>query len=209
MYALIHCTHDYFIHATCSINAHISHLLHNPFWRYTSNLQKVPQMTQNYLEFSRSKDIHPKSHNIICFALGWAVFKLRTNLGQIVTCSRLKVHIYAYGIHPRGLNFRPFRSTMSCFWVTHLVWKRALHGPNDLDMFKVKVHICILYTLPITKFSGYFSLRWLVFELRPNFGERSTKWPQNDIDMFKVKVTDMHNTYIPGTLTLRSLSPLN
>ena len=59
--------------------------------------------------------------------------------------------------------------------------------PNDLDMFKVKgtLSFISLYNKPFSSYSPIW--------------EKYTEWPLNAPDMFKIKNTNVHATYIPET----------
>ncbi len=78
-------------------------------------------------------------------------------------------------------NFRPFRSTMSRFWVmAQFLEKVHQMTPNDLDVFKVKnTNMHVTYT-PDAQIFICFALQWAVFESPPNFQKSALngpKWP--------------------------------
>ncbi len=123
-------------------------------------------------------------------------------------------------------NFCPFDSMTSRFWVTSQFWM----APNYLDMFKIKsIYMHTTYT-PGAQFSTFslydeplydesrpllqkvhcrmtpifvrFSLRWAVFELRSDL----QKSAPNDLDMLKVKNTNMHMLHAPPMPKFLSVS---
>ncbi len=103
-----------------------------------------------------------------------------------LTCSRWKITICILHTPPRLKRFFPFCSTMS-------LGKRA---PNDpimpLTCATSKVHIGILHTsIPKAQFSFVLLYDKLFLSYAP-FWEKCTTWPPNDLDMFKVKNTNMH-----------------
>ena len=80
-------------------------------------------------------------------------------------------------------NFHPFYSTMSRFLVMLLLFKQgALNDP------KWPWHVQYQKRRP---FRSTMSRFWVVTK----FCEKPTKWPENDLDMFKDKSTHMHSTY--------------
>ncbi len=103
----------------------------------------------------------------------------------------------AFYIHPRGTNFRPFRSMMICVCVMLPFSEKCTEwSKTNLARSRSKIWISMLHIPPRPKFSSV-SLYCMLFLNYPLFSEKYTEWPQNDLDMFKVKGTHIHTTYIP------------
>ena len=69
-------------------------------------------------------------------------------------------------------NFRPFRSTISCFWImVQFLEKCTKMTPNDLDMFKVKNTTFLLYTPTTHKFSSVSLYDEPLLSYGPIFGK--------------------------------------
>ncbi len=143
----------------------------------------------------------------------WSILDLPSNLSKVHqmkakwpwNLSRAKVPICILHTPPEAQIYCPFHSAMCHFWVTALFCEKctyrpifgisAVNVPNvTLTCSSTQVPICILYECP-----DVHSVRTLMRSLRvvTQFGETCTEWPQQDIDIFKVKDTHMHtSTYI-------------
>ncbi len=60
--------------------------------------------------------------------------------------------------------------------------------PNDIDMFEVME----------AQIFNLFTLRLAVFIIVPNLWEKCTECPLYNLNMLKVKITDVHSTYTLG-----------
>ncbi len=104
---------------------------------------------------------------------------------------------HACYIHPRGPNFRPFRSTTSRFWVMAQFSEKCTEWPQmTLTCSRSKIPTCMLHTWPEAQIFVPFTLRWALFKLRPNY-RKSAQNDLNELDMLEVKNTNMHVTYTP------------
>ncbi len=96
--------------------------------------------------------------------------------------------------HTRGPNFRPFRSTMSRFWVMVQFSEKCTEWPKmTLTCSRSKIKTYMLHTPHEAQIFVSFALQWAVFE----FGKVQWMTP-NDLDMFKVKNSNIHATSTPG-----------
>ena len=96
----------------------------------------------------------PEAQIFVCFALRWAVFELRPNFRKSAPNDpkwpwhvQGQIYQHACYIHPRGPNFRPFRSTMSRFWVTAQFLEKCTEWPQmTLTCSRSKIPTCMLHT---------------------------------------------------------------
>ena len=113
-----------------------------------------------------------------------------------LTCSRSKIPICM--VHtPLSPNFRPFRSTMNCFWVIVQFGEKSTECLQmTLTCSRSEIPTCMLHTPPRPKFSSVSIYNKLFSSYGPILGIVHWMTPK-DLDMFKIKGTHMHNTYIP------------
>ena len=129
-----------------------------------------------------------EAHIFVRFALRWAMFELRPNFRESARNDpkwpwQGPQYQHAWYIHPPS----PFRSTMSRFWVTVQFSKKCTQWRQmTLTCSESQCqHACYIH--PETHvFLGYCPIFWKVHRMTPN-----------DVDMFKVKNTNMHATYTP------------
>ena len=82
---------------------------------------------------------------------------------------------------PRSKNFCPFRSMMSCFWITAQYWEKCTEWPQTTMTFsKVKNTNMHATYAPEAHIFVRFTLRWAVFELHPfirKSAQNDPEWP--------------------------------
>ena len=151
-------------------------------------------------------------HNLVHFTGKSAQTDAKTTL----TGARSNSTHIATTYIPQMPNFCPFPSMMSRFWVTSQFWMT----PNYLEMFKIKsIHMHTTHTPQVfnmfhSMMSRYrvtppFYTEWpqfssvslyeklfLSYRVLSNFRKSALNDP-NDLDMLKVKNTNMHVTYAP------------
>ncbi len=106
---------------------------------------------------------------------------------------------HAFSIHPWDPNFRLFCSTMSRFWVTAQFLEKCTKWPWHVQGQKYQ-HVCSVHPLPLSEAQIFvpFALRWAVLELH-GFFAKVHRMTQNDLDMLKVKNTNIRATNTPET----------
>ncbi len=67
---------------------------------------------------------------------------------------QVKKYTYARKLHPRGANCIQFALLRAVLELRSISGKEHRMTQNDLQMFKVKMPICMLYILPKSKFSS-------------------------------------------------------
>ncbi len=180
-YTLTLCTHDSFIHATSSINAHISHLVHNdddPCWRYRPSCAKCNKW-HRWPWIFKIKTVHIHTTYYIPKVF-WIRVMPFSGKGNIKITPKYQYACYL-PVHPRGPNISPFHSTMGRFRVTPpFPGKVHLMTPNDLDMFKIKnINMHATYTSYAQIFRP-FAVWWAISDLRPFFWKSAPNdptWP--------------------------------
>ncbi len=113
------------------------------------------------------------------------------NPQMILTCSRSKVHICILHVHA---SFHPFRSRMSHFRVTAQFCSRSKVHTSIYTYIHIP-YIHITY-IPEAQVFIRFGLMMSRFRITLLFRKVHQMTP-NDLDMFKVKNTNMHATYTP------------
>ncbi len=104
---------------------------------------------------------------------------------------------HACYIHARGPNFCAFHYTMSRFLVTGQFLEKCTEWPQmTLTCSRSKIPIRMLDAPPRPKFLFVSLYNEPLLLYWPIFGKLHRMAP-NDLDMFKVKNTNMHVTYIP------------
>ena len=103
----------------------------------------------------------------------------------------------AYYIYPCWPNFRPFRSTISRFWVTTQFSEKCTEWPQmTLTCSRSKIPTGMLHTPPRPKFLSVSLYDEPFLSYGAIFGKVHRMTP-NDLAMFKVKNTDRHVAYTP------------
>ncbi len=184
---LIHCTHDYFIHATkCSMYTyHIMHKKNGAF-----DWEKCAEWSQNDLKQVQDqkvfiwllyKYLRHKFHpfHFTTSGLSYDTFFRKVHRMTPKWPRHVAVQKYQHAcyIKPRGTKFCPFNSTMSQFWVMKQFVKNASNNPKIiLTCSRLKVPICIQNTPPRPKFSSVMLYDELPF-LRPFLQKRASNDP--------------------------------
>ncbi len=104
---------------------------------------------------------------------------------------------YAYHIHARGPNFRPYCSTMILVHVIAQFGEKCTEWHQiHFDMFNVKsTHMHITHTREVQIFVRFAPIS--SFPVMAQFGGKCTELPQNDINMLEVKSIHVHTSYAP------------
>ena len=124
----------------------------------------------------------PEAQIFVRFTLWWAVFWLWANFWKSAPNDpKWPWHVqgqkyqHACYIHPRGPNFRPFRSTMSRFWVTAQFSEKRTKWPWYVHGQKYQ-HACNIYRQDPNFHQFLFTIS--CFWVMGQFSEKCTKWPQ-------------------------------
>ena len=146
--------------------------------------------------------IHPRGPNFHPFRSTISLYWVMRQFSE--KCTKWPRHVqgqkyqHACYIHPQGLNFHPFHSTMSRFWVVTQKPNFRESAPNipkwpwHAQSHKYQ-HACYIHPRG-PNFCLFCSMLFLSYG--PIFGKVHRMTP-NDLDMFKVKNTNMHVTYTP------------
>ncbi len=111
--------------------------------------------------------------------------------------SRYRVTPPFFKKYPNAPNFHPFRSTMSRFWVMAQFLEKCTKWPQMTSTYsRSKIPSCMLHTPPRHKFSSVSLYDKPFLNYGPIFGKVHRMTP-NDLDMFKVKNTNIHVIYTP------------
>ena len=167
----VHCTHDYFIHATGLFVL----LYDEQFSSYTPFLEKYTEWPQMTLTSSRSKYqyacyIHARGPNFSPFCSMMSNFSVKAKF--LEKCTKWPWHVqrqkyqHACYIHHRGPNFCTFRSMMSRFGVTPLFSEECTEWPQmTLPCSRSKYqHACYIHPR-----GPYFHQFRYTMSLRENF----------------------------------------
>ncbi len=111
--------------------------------------------------------------------------------------SRLKVPISIQHT-AQGLNFHHFTLWWAIFELCDFFCKSARKDPKWPWHVQKYQLICLLHAPLGPNFHLFCSTNWLHLSYEP-ICDKCTKWPQNDLDMFKVKSTHMNTLYIHET----------
>ncbi len=141
-------------------------------------------------KYQHAFSIHPSDPNLILslydetFLSHGPIFRKVHRMTQMtLTCSKSKIPtcmLYTPPPPPRGTNFCPFRSTMSCSWVTRLFKKSA---PNDLKwpwhvQGQKYQHACCKHPRG-PNFFVRFALWWAILDLQANFWKSAPNDPKS------------------------------
>ncbi len=162
-----------------------------PFLSYDPIFGKVHRMTLMTLTCSKvnNTNMHvtytPEGQIFVLFAIWWAIFELQANFQKSAwNDPKWSWHVqgqqnqHAYYIHPRGPNFRPFRSMINRFWVTAQFSEKCTEWPQmTLICSRSKIPICMIHTPPGPHFRLFCSTMSR-FWVSGQFSEKCTEWPQ-------------------------------
>ncbi len=99
-----------------------------------------------------------------------------------------KKYQHACYTHHWGPNFRPFRSTLSQFWVMAQFSEKCTEWPQmTLTCSRSKIPTCMLHKPPRLKFSSV-SLYDQPFWVMGQFSEKCIKWPQMTLTCSRSKI---------------------
>ena len=167
-----------------------------------NNLDMFKVKTPNWtLDTPRGPYFHP------LFTLQCVILELRPNFGKVHQITPNDLDMFKVKTTNRHATYTPkaqifiyFSLQGAIFWVTAQFSEKYTEWPQMTLTCPRSKHQYAYYIHPR---GPSFLFRSMVscFRIMAQFREKCTEWDQNDLDIFKVKRTNMDITYIPKAQT--------